>query len=79
MVDTHAAAKYVENRTKLADDVLVTADAHTLYTAAVVGAPELSLQLERLGISDPDESLEDARHRRDLLETVDRLRRAPAV
>lgn len=50
-------------------------DAEILYTAAVVGAPELALQLERLGISDPDDSLEDARHlRRDLLETVERIR-----
>ena len=50
-------------------------DALTLYAAAIVGAPELALQLERLGISDPDESLQDARHfRRDLLETVDRIR-----
>ena len=51
-------------------------DALTLYTAAVVGSPELALQLERLGISDPDESLEDARYmHRDLLETVERARK----
>lgn len=50
-------------------------DANILYTAAVVGAPELALQLERLGISAPEESLEDARHlRRDLLQTVERMR-----
>lgn len=49
-------------------------DAEILYTAAVVGAPDLALQLERLGVSEPDESLEDARHlRRDLLATVERL------
>ncbi len=50
-------------------------EAHVLYTAAVVGAPYLAVQLERLGISDPAESLEDARYlRRDLLATVDRMR-----
>jgi hypothetical protein len=54
-------------------------DVHILYTAAVVGAPYLALQLERLGISDPAESLDDARHlRRDLLATVDRLKRDPS-
>jgi hypothetical protein len=48
-------------------------EALTLY--AVAGPPYLALQLERLGISDPEESLEDARFlRRDLLETVDRRR-----
>lgn len=51
-------------------------DAEALYVAAVVGAPYLALQLERLGISDPDESLQDARYmRRDLLETVERARK----
>lgn len=50
-------------------------EALTLYAAAVVGAPYLALQLERLGISDHGESLEDARYlRHDLLETVDRMR-----
>ena len=49
-------------------------EALTVYAASVVGAPELALQLERLGISDPDESLEDARLlRKDLLEEVERL------
>ena len=43
-------------------------DALTLYAAAVAGAPYLAVQLERLGISDSDESLQDARLlRKDLL------------
>ena len=51
-------------------------EALTVYAAAVVGVPELALQLEWLGISDPDESLDDARLlRKDLLEEVERLRR----
>lgn len=51
-------------------------EALTLYAAAVVGAPELALQLERLGVSEPDEALEDARLvRRDLFAEVERLRR----
>ena len=55
-------------------------DAETLYVAAVVGAPELAIELERLGISDPDESLQDARLlRKDLLETVARMRGEPST
>ncbi len=50
-------------------------DAEISYTAAIVSAPHLALQLERLGISDPAESLEDAEFvRRDLLATVEKLR-----
>jgi hypothetical protein len=51
-------------------------EALTLYAAAVVGSPELAVQLERLGISEPHEALRDARYmRRDLLETVERARK----
>jgi hypothetical protein len=51
-------------------------EALTLYTAALVGAPYLALQLERLGLSDPSESLQDARlFRRDLLAEVEKARK----
>ena len=50
-------------------------EAVALYCAAVVGSDELARELVRLGISDPAESRQDARHlRRDLLETVERMR-----
>jgi hypothetical protein len=47
-----------------------------LYTAAVVGAPHLAVQLERIGWSDHKDSLDDARRfRRDLLREVEKARR----
>ncbi len=53
-------------------------DAGVLYVAAVVGTQELAIQLQRLGISESGESMQDARLlRRDLLETVERMRQEP--
>ncbi len=47
-----------------------------LYTAAVVGAPHLAVQLERIGWSEPADALQDARlFRRDLLAEVEKARR----
>jgi len=47
-----------------------------LYAAAVVGSPHLAVELERLGLSEPAESLQDARLlRRDLLEEVEKARK----
>ncbi len=47
-----------------------------LYTAAVVGAPHLAVQLERIGWSEPADALQDARlFRRDLLREVEKARK----
>jgi hypothetical protein len=47
-----------------------------LYTAAVVGAPYLAVQLERIGWSEPADALQDARlFRRDLLREVEKARK----
>ncbi len=47
-----------------------------LYAAAVVGSPYLAVELERLGLSEPADSLQDARRlRRDLLEEVERAKK----
>lgn len=51
-------------------------EALILYTAAIVGSPYLAVELERLGLSEPSESLEDARRlRRDLLEEVEKAKK----
>ncbi len=50
--------------------------ASVLYVAAIVGSPYLAVELERLGWSEPADSLEDARRfRRDLLEEVEKAKK----
>ncbi len=54
--------------------------ASVLYVAAIVGAPYLAVELERIGWSDHEDSLEDARRfRRDLLAEVERARKETEI
>lgn len=55
---------------------LTSADAQTVYVAALCDEDELAQQLKRLGISEPEEALDDAIAVRPmLLAEVERVRR----
>lgn len=59
------------------EDKIDQDEALVLYTAALVGAPYLAVELERIGWSEPADALQDARlFRRDLLREVEKFRRA---
>jgi len=51
-------------------------EALVLYVAAIVGAPYLAVELERIGWSEPADALQDARlFRRDLLREVEKAKK----
>lgn len=54
-------------------------DATRLHVASIVGVAALAHELEELGISDPEESLDDARALRPMIfEEVEKVRREAA-